>query len=92
MLTLAATTLGIILNPCAITGAPAWLKPAKFAVSISIYCLTLLWLLTFVRGHPRLAVLYAVIVLPRVGPLRNSFERAAGLAALLGTPEGGAIA
>ena len=26
----------------------------KFAISISIYCFTLLWMLTFVRGRPRL--------------------------------------
>lgn len=57
--TLAATTGGILLDPRVITGAPAWLKPAKFAVSISIYCFTLLWLLTFVGGKPRLVGLVA---------------------------------
>ena len=57
--TLAATTVGIILDPRVITGAPAWLKPAKFAVSISVYCFTLLWLLTFVRGRPRLVGIVA---------------------------------
>ena len=42
-------------EPCRIatTHAPAWLKPAKFAISISIYCFTLLWLLTHVRRHER---------------------------------------
>jgi hypothetical protein len=59
LLTLAATTAGLLLDPRVITGAPAWLKPAKFAVSISIYCFTLLWLLTFVRGRPRLVRLVA---------------------------------
>ena len=57
--TLAATTVGILLDPRVITGAPAWLKPAKFAVSISIYCFTLLWLLTFVKGRPRLVGIVA---------------------------------
>ncbi len=57
--TLAATAVGVLLDPRVITGAPAWLKPAKFAVSISIYCFTLLWLLTFVRGRPRLVGLIA---------------------------------
>ena len=33
---------------------PAWLKPAKFAVSIAIYSFTFVWLLTFVSGYPRL--------------------------------------
>ena len=56
---LLATLVGIPAHPRAVTGAPAWLKPAKFAISISIYCFTLLWLLTFVRGHPRLMGLIA---------------------------------
>ena len=59
LLTLAATMAGLLLDPSGITGAPAWLKPAKFAVSISIYCFTLLWLLSFVRGRPRLVLLVA---------------------------------
>lgn len=54
VLTLLVALAGVLLDPRVITGAPAWLKPAKFAISISIYCFTLLWLLTFVRGRPRL--------------------------------------
>ena len=52
-LTLAAATAGLVLDPRVITGQPAWLKPAKFAVSIAIYSFTLVWLLGFVRGHGR---------------------------------------
>jgi hypothetical protein len=59
LLTLLATLVGILADPRVLTGAPAWLKPAKFAISISIYCFTLLWLLTFVRGRPRLVGLIA---------------------------------
>jgi hypothetical protein len=59
LLTLAATMVGLLLDPRVITGVPAWLKPAKFAVSISIYCFTLLWLQTHVRGRPRLVRLVA---------------------------------
>lgn len=59
LLTLLVALAGVILDPRVITGAPAWLKPAKFAISISIYCFTLLWLLTFVRGRPRLVRLVA---------------------------------
>lgn len=59
VLTLLVALAGVILDPRVITGAPAWLKPAKFAISISIYCFTLLWLLTFVRGRPRLVRLVA---------------------------------
>jgi hypothetical protein len=46
--------VGLVVDKQVITGAPAWLKPAKFAVSIIIYAFTLEYLLTFVRGHHRL--------------------------------------
>ncbi len=52
--TLAIALVGLVVDPRVITGASAWLKPAKFAISISIYCFTLLWLLGFVRGRPRI--------------------------------------
>jgi hypothetical protein len=37
----AACGLGLWLDPRTVLGAPVWLKPAKFAVSIGIYCATL---------------------------------------------------
>src|SRR6266403_18123 len=49
-----ATLLGIFVDHRVITGAPAWLKPAKFAISVSVYCFTFVWLLGFVENHPRL--------------------------------------
>ena len=52
--TLGATLVGLVLDPRAITGAPAWLKPAKFSISIAVYSATLLWLLSLVRGRRRL--------------------------------------
>src|SRR5687767_8478783 len=39
-----ASVAGIIVDPRVITGAPAWLKPFKFAVSTAIYSLTLAWI------------------------------------------------
>jgi hypothetical protein len=54
LLVLAVSLAGLLLDERVITGAPAWLKPMKFAVSISIYCFTMLWMLTFVRDRPRL--------------------------------------
>jgi hypothetical protein len=58
---LAGSVLGLLVDPRLITGAPAWLKPAKFAISITIYAFTFLWLLSYVRGHPRLVSLVAAI-------------------------------
>jgi hypothetical protein len=43
--------IGLVVDHQTITGAPAWLKPAKFAFSFGLYCFTLLYLLAFVRGH-----------------------------------------
>ena len=57
LVVLAVSLAGLLLDPRVITGAPAWLKPMKFAISISIYCFTLLWMLTFVRGRRRLVAL-----------------------------------
>ncbi|HLG56045.1 MAG TPA: hypothetical protein VI485_11995 [Vicinamibacterales bacterium] len=44
---LVVSVIGLAVDPRIITGAPAWLKPAKFAVSTAIYMLTLAWVLTF---------------------------------------------
>ena len=38
---------GIWLDPRIVGGAPAWLKPAKFAASTAIYSLTLAWLFRY---------------------------------------------
>jgi hypothetical protein len=59
LLTLAGALVGLIVDPQVITGAPAWLKPAKFAISISIYSATFVWLLSFVQGHRRIVRLVA---------------------------------
>ncbi|MDF2762129.1 MAG: hypothetical protein K0S83_863, partial [Thermomicrobiales bacterium] len=54
MLVVAAVALlGLVVDPRVITGAPAWMKPLKFAVSIAIYGTTLLWMLTFIPDRPR---------------------------------------
>src|SRR5687768_6180225 len=60
LLSLLVSLIGIVLDPRIITGAQAWLKPAKFGISIAIYSFTLLWLLTFVQGRPRLVGLVSV--------------------------------
>ncbi|MFT4038860.1 MAG: hypothetical protein QM692_11820 [Thermomicrobiales bacterium] len=54
-LTLGVALVGLALDPRVITGAPAWLKPAKFAVSIIIYAATLWLLLPALADRPRLA-------------------------------------
>ena len=46
--------VGLILDHRVITGAPAWLKPAKFALSTALYAGTLAWVFHYVRIWPRL--------------------------------------
>ena len=46
LVVLAGALVGLVVDPTVITGAPAWLKPAKFAVSITIYTVTLAWIFT----------------------------------------------
>jgi hypothetical protein len=50
---LAASAAGLLLDPRTITGAPAWLKPAKFAASTVIYAATLAWVFTYLPEWPR---------------------------------------
>jgi len=56
MLMLAAlvfSAAGIFLDARIITGMPAWLKPAKFAISTALYCGTLAWLFRSLDVWPR---------------------------------------
>lgn len=48
LIILAGAIVGLAVDPTVITGAPAWLKPAKFAVSITIYTVTLAWIFTLI--------------------------------------------
>ena len=47
---LAVAGAGLAIDPRLVTGAPVWLKPAKFAASIAIYSFTLAWIFSLMRG------------------------------------------
>jgi hypothetical protein len=54
MLVVAGPSLiGIFVDPRVITGAPAWLKPFKFAISTAVYSLTLAWIFGWLSDWPR---------------------------------------
>jgi len=64
---LVAWSVGLILDPRIITGVPAWLKPAKFAISTAIFSGTIAWLYRYITVWPRFMravgwVLAAVLV------------------------------
>lgn len=48
-----ASMVGMIADPRIISGAPAWLKPLKFAASTAVYSLTLAWMFTYLPDRPR---------------------------------------
>lgn len=52
---------GIWLDPRVITGAPAWLKPTKFAISTGIYAITLAWVMTLIPEWRRTRRVVAVV-------------------------------
>jgi hypothetical protein len=55
MLIVAVPSLvGIFVDPRIITGAPAWLKPFKFAISTAVYSLTLAWIFGWLTDWPRM--------------------------------------
>src|SRR5580658_7603989 len=56
---LAIAAVGLFVDPLLIMGSPAWLKPAKFALSIAVYVFTLAWTFTF--STPLNAALFAVM-------------------------------
>ncbi|WP_301548241.1 hypothetical protein [Micromonospora sp. C95] len=58
--------VGIVADQRVLTGAPAWLKPFKFAVSFVLYGGTLAWLLSLLRRRSRVAE-WAVTVVVAMG-------------------------
>lgn len=44
---------GFFLDSRTVTGAPVWLKPTKFALSVGIYSFTFAWLSSYVRPRSR---------------------------------------
>lgn len=53
LVVLAGTLVGLAVDPRQVTGAPVWLKPAKFAISIAIYTATLAVIFTAIPTWTR---------------------------------------
>ena len=48
--------VAVFADPGVVLGAPAWLKPLKFSISVGIYALTLSWLIGQVHRMRRVAI------------------------------------
>lgn len=57
---LIVTIVASFVDPRFVTGAPVWIKPAKFAISSFLYLGTLLWMLSFIKGKRRLVNTIAI--------------------------------
>ncbi|EHR59592.1 hypothetical protein [Saccharomonospora cyanea] len=80
------SAVGLAVDDRLIAGAPAWLKPFKFAVSFAVYALSWAWLVSLLRTRRRLAhtlstivvavilVEYAIITLQVVRGTRSHFN------------------
>jgi hypothetical protein len=49
-----ASAIGVLVDPRIITGARAFLKPLKFAISTAVYSLTLAWVFGYLMDWPRM--------------------------------------
>ena len=61
-LALAGAVIGLVIDCRVITGVPAWIKPAKFALSTAIYSGTLAWIFAFVDVWRRFRKILAGIL------------------------------
>jgi hypothetical protein len=56
------TAIGTFADSRVLTGAPIWLKPFKFAVSIALYAFTLAWMLSLLPRRSRLVERAAILI------------------------------
>lgn len=56
------TAVGTFADDRVLTGAPIWLKPFKFSVSIALYAFTLAWMLSLLPRRSRFAERAAIVI------------------------------
>lgn len=62
-----AASVGMLVDHRMITGAPAWLKPLKFAISVAIYSATLAWMMSFLPKGARIVRVLSWVIAVTVG-------------------------
>ncbi|HEX4356973.1 MAG TPA: hypothetical protein VH141_05605 [Pseudonocardia sp.] len=98
------SAVGLAVDDRILLGAPIWLKPLKFAISMTVYCLTWAWLYSLLRVRRRLAsavssailaflaIEYLVIVVQVVRGRPSHFNMSTPLDSALWITMGGTIA
>ncbi|MGH4017158.1 MAG: hypothetical protein ACRDSL_25175, partial [Pseudonocardiaceae bacterium] len=57
-----AAALGVVMDDRVLGGAPVWLKPFKFAVSLAIYGATIAWIISKLPDRRRWPWLLGTII------------------------------
>ena len=61
-ITAVVALVGVFVDPRILTGVPIWLKPFKFAISFTIYGLTIAWMLSLLPRRSRVAERAATVL------------------------------
>jgi multisubunit Na+/H+ antiporter MnhF subunit len=89
------TLVGVVLDQRLVAGAAVWLKPAKFAASIAVYCLTLAWVFTHLPDWPtmrrRVGRVSAAVFLIEFGIIAFQAARGVGSHFNVATPLDGVL-
>ncbi|HWN36287.1 MAG TPA: hypothetical protein VNP03_26275 [Pseudonocardia sp.] len=98
------SVVGLVVDDRILLGAPIWLKPLKFAISMTVYCLTWAWMYSLLVVRRRLAsrvssgivvflaIEYLVIVVQVVRGRPSHFNMSTPLDGALWVTMGGTIA
>jgi hypothetical protein len=60
--TAAVALVGLFVDPRILTGVPIWLKPFKFAISFTLYAITIAWMLSLLPRRSRIAEWSATVI------------------------------
>jgi len=92
---LAIFLVGLVVDSRVVTGAPVWLKPAKFAASFAIYTLTLAWALSYLRDWRRVRAIVgwttAIVLIVEMGIIAAQAARGTTSHFNVSTPLDGAL-
>jgi hypothetical protein len=94
LVALVAALVGMAIDPRTITGAPAWLKPAKFAISTALFCATVAWMFGYLdasRNLRRLGRILSAALIVEVAVIYLQAYRGTTSHFNISTPLNGAI-
>jgi hypothetical protein len=61
LVSMVGSLIGLLFDTRTLLGVPIWDKPIKFGISLALYAFTLIWLLSFLKGHPRVVGIVSTI-------------------------------